>query len=441
MMKKLYFMVLTLVLAVILIWLQAEPPLFTYETFMPWRSALLQLTGIVSVLLLTMTMLLAMRLPLFERLTRGLDKSYRLHKWTAIYGVVIGAIHWLLAIVPKQLVSAGVMERPQRGVGVPIDPDSLYAIIQPLRSGAESLGEWTLYLFIGLILLALFVPIKYKLFKWTHKLMAIAFVAIGYHSLVLLKHAYWGNLITPVTVIVVVAGIIAAVWSLVGRIGHRRKHTGVVTSVEYNKENQTTKVVAELPNWRGHKAGQFAFLKLGDEEPHPFTIASYDDHSHQVSFLIKALGDFTADIQNRVTVGQAVEVEGPYGQFDFEDNKKQVWIAGGIGCAAFKARLEQLAKQPRDQKVVFYYCTQAPSPLLIQEMKLAALSANIEFHLIDNRLTPFLSIEQILQQHPDLSEHSIWFCGPVGFKNALQGQLKALNMKTTAFHAELFNFR
>lgn len=242
-MKKLYSMVLALVLVVTFIWFQAEPSLLDNESFMPWRSALLQLTGIVSVLLLTLTMLLALRLPVLENLTRGLDKSYRLHKWTAIYGVIIGAVHWLLAIVPKQLVSAGYMERPQRGSPASIDPDSLYAVIQPLRSSAEAMGEWMLYLFIALTLLALFTPVKYKVFKWTHKLMAIAFVVIGYHSLVLLKHAYWDNAITPITVVIVLAGVIAALWSLLGKIGNSRKHVGSIVDVHFNEENSTTEVV------------------------------------------------------------------------------------------------------------------------------------------------------------------------------------------------------
>lgn len=440
-MKKLYSMVLALVLVVTFIWFQAELSLLDNESFMPWRSALLQLTGIVSVLLLTLTMLLALRLPVLENLTRGLDKSYRLHKWTAIYGVIIGAVHWLLAIVPKQLVSAGYMERPQRGSPASINPDSLYAVIQPLRGSAEAMGEWMLYLFIALTLSALFTPVKYKVFKWTHKLMALAFVVIGYHSLVLLKHAYWDNAITPITVVIVLAGIIAALWSLLGKIGNSRKHVGSIVDVHFNEENSTTKVVAQLPSWKGHQPGQFAFIKLGEEEPHPFTIASFDKGNQQVGFLVKALGDFTSDIQNQVSVGQQVEVEGPYGRFDFNDNRKQIWIAGGIGCAAFKARLEELATSQSNDNVVFYYCTQAPSKALIEEMEIAAAKANVEFHVIDNRLKPFLSIEQIHQKHPDLAERSIWFCGPVGFKDALLTQLKTLKLDASMFHSELFNFR
>ncbi|MCY9854133.1 ferric reductase-like transmembrane domain-containing protein [Vibrio mediterranei] len=439
-MNKLYSMVLALILAIIFIWLQAEPSLVANETFMQWRSALIQITGIVSVLLLTLVMLVALRLPLIENFTRGLDKSYRLHKWVAIYAVIIGVIHWLLAIVPKQLVRAGYLERPQRSASS-IDPDSFYALIRPLRGSAETMGEWTLYLFVVLTVLALFAPVRYKFFRWTHKLMAIAFIAIGYHSLILLKHSYWDNIITPITVFVVLAGITAAILSVIGWIGKDNKHAGTISEVVYSKENHTTRLSVHLPSWRGHLAGQFAFVRIGSEEPHPFTIASVDSKQRNVSFLIKALGDFTGNIHKQVQIGQQIEVEGPYGKFDFDDSKKQVWIAGGIGCAAFKARLDELAQQPDRGGVVFYYCTESPSPSLIIEMESAARKANVEFHVIDNRLKPFLSIEQIRQKHPDIAQRSIWFCGPVGFRKALLGQLKAIRFDTKNFHSELFNFR
>ena len=57
-------------------------------------------------------MLLALRLPLIEKLTKGLDKSYYLHKWLGIYGITFGIFHWLLAIVPKELVQLGILEKP-----------------------------------------------------------------------------------------------------------------------------------------------------------------------------------------------------------------------------------------------------------------------------------------------------------------------------------------
>lgn len=442
-MNKLYTYVALIVAACSLIWLQAEPTIFSYTNFMQWRSALMQLTGVVSLLLLTITMLLALRLPAIERLTAGLDKSYRLHKWVAIYGVIIGAAHWLLAIVPKKLVAWGIIARPVKGAGQQFDPDSLQATIMGLRGGAESIGEWGIYLFIALTLIALFAPIKYKRFRITHKIMALVFVVIAYHSVVLIKPAYWSSLITPLVVGLALIGTIAAIISLLGLIGKRKTHHGKIASIHHDSDSHTTNVRVTLPKWSGHKAGQFAFLKVEGEEPHPFTITSNASQPY-VEFSIKALGDFTTNLPKQLKVGDPVQIEGPYGDFDFNDDKSQIWIAGGIGCAAFKARLAELKNS--SAPVTFYYCTQAPSPTLIADLEHAAAKANIEFHVIDTRVMRFLTIEEIIRRKShiepfDINQNSIWFCGPLGFGQALKQQLSGQQYNLNHFHTELFNFR
>ncbi|MCY9802356.1 ferric reductase-like transmembrane domain-containing protein [Vibrio scophthalmi] len=438
-MNKLYLTVLGLVATGMLIWLQAEPTIFSNTNFMQWRSSLIQGTGIIALLLLTLTMLLALRLPWIEKLTAGLDKSYRLHKWVAIWGVILGAAHWLLAIVPKKLVQLGLLERGNHA-RPELDPDSLQATVTGLRGGAESIGEIALYGFILLTLIALFAPIKYKHFKLTHKAMAAAFIVIAYHSVVLLKPSYWDNLITPMVIAFALIGTACAVVSLLGLIGKRRTHQGVISALTYNPENQTTKVAIALPTWSGHHAGQFAFLKVAGEEPHPFTISSSAD-APQLEFTIKALGDFTATLHQRLTVGEKVAVEGPYGKFQFEDNRAQIWIAGGIGIAAFKARLTELKQQENAPSVTLYYCTQAPSSGFIHELETLAREANIEFHVIDNRVMQHLTIADIKQKQGRLDNHSVWFCGPLGFGEALKSQLSNEEFDLKHFHTELFNFR
>ena len=438
-MKKLYLTVAGLVAIVVTLWLQAVPNLFSYTQFMPLRNALIQGTGIVSLLLLTITMLLTLRLPLIDKLTAGLDKSYRLHKWLAIYGVVIGAVHWLLAIVPKKLVQLGLFERGNRA-RPELDPESLQAFALSLRGGAESIGEIALYGFIALTLIALFAPIKYKRFKLTHKAMAVAFIVVAYHAVVLIKPSYWDNLITPIVIGLAVIGTACAIFSLLGLIGKRRTHQGTISTLTYDNDNQTSKVAITLPTWSGHQAGQFAFLKVAGEEPHPFTISSATD-APQLEFTIKALGDFTSTLHQQLNVGDKVEVEGPYGEFQFDDNKAQIWIAGGIGIAAFKARLDELKQHKNATPVTLYYCTQTPSPVFIEQLETAVREANIEFHVVDNRMAKFLTISDVCQRNGDLTNSSVWFCGPLGFGEALKSQLKERQFNLAHFHSELFNFR
>jgi hypothetical protein len=68
----------------------------------------------------------------------------------------------------------------------------------------------------------------------------------------------------------------------------------------------------------------------------------------RITFITKALGDHTRTLHERLkAVGMPVTVEGPYGCFDFDDEKpRQIWVGAGIGITPFVARMKQLATQP-----------------------------------------------------------------------------------------------
>ena len=63
-----------------------------------------------------------------------------------------------------------------------------------------------------------------------------------------------------------------------------------------------TEVVCRLDEgWRGHRPGQFAFATFDRlEGAHPFTIAGADRGDRRVRFQIKALGDYTRGLAQRL---------------------------------------------------------------------------------------------------------------------------------------------
>src|SRR5690606_1895637 len=144
--------------------------------------------------------------------------------------------------------------------------------------------------------------------------------------------------------ILLFGGSIASGLSLTGRVGRRRQVRGMVTAIK-TPDRDVTEVTCHMgPAWPGHRAGQFAFVTFDRiEGAHPFTIASADRENGTVTFLIKSLGDFTRNLSQKISVGQTVNIEGPYGCFNFDRrNRKshQIWIAGGIGITPFLAWLE-----------------------------------------------------------------------------------------------------
>ena len=107
--------------------------------FFPVRALAVQYTGILAIVAMSMAMLLALRLPIIERFTQGLDKSYRLHKWLGISSLVLAVIHWLWAAGPKYMIGLGLLARPsQRGRGAGMqDLAGIEAVFARLRHFAE----------------------------------------------------------------------------------------------------------------------------------------------------------------------------------------------------------------------------------------------------------------------------------------------------------------
>src|SRR4030042_4153540 len=64
----------------------------------PWvmRQECLYLSGLLSIALMSLAMLLAARPAWLEGPLGGLDRMYRTHKWAGILAVSFAALHWLI---------------------------------------------------------------------------------------------------------------------------------------------------------------------------------------------------------------------------------------------------------------------------------------------------------------------------------------------------------
>lgn len=168
----------------------------------------------------------------------------------------------------------------------------------------------------------------------THRLLAVVYLLLVFHSVVLMNSGYWSQPIGPVMALLMTGGSVAAVVSLLRRVGARRRALGAITELVRHPDNKVLKVAIKLQDhWPGHEAGQFAFVTFDpDEGAHPFTISSAWQGDGRMFFLIKGIGDYTGQLPGTLQVGQPVTVEGPYGRFGFTGEKpRQVWVAGGIG--------------------------------------------------------------------------------------------------------------
>lgn len=433
-----------------LLWLVAEPTVLRATTFFRLRADMLQWTGILAIGCMSAAMVLALR-PLWpQACLGGLDKMYRLHKWLGIGALVAAVIHWLWAQGVKWAVGWGWLERPARGARAAIT-NPVQAWLSNQRGLAESVGEWAFYAAVVLIALALIRRFPYHWFYRTHRLIAVVYLALVFHTLVLLRFSYWMSPIGWLVAILLAGGIWAALVVLARRVGVGRQVRGTIASLHYFAGVKALEIETTVQGWPGHKAGQFAFVtSKATEGAHPFTIASgWSESSNAITFVVKELGDHTSRLRAKLAVGQPVKVEGPYGCFTFDDHRThQIWIGGGIGITPFIGRMKHIAGQklthdwPDGQRIHLFHSTADVDKEALARLAADASSADVRLYVLVDERDGLLTGERIRAVVPEWREASIWFCGPTGFGDALKRDLAAHGFPVEReFHQELFAMR
>lgn len=409
----------------------------------PWVAQRhgLHLTGVWAISLMSLAMVLATRPAWLEEPLGGLDKIYKLHKWSGILGVLFGATHWLIKLAGDPLASLiGKTGRPTKDVAI--------FFAQSWRSPAKDMGEWAIYILLALLAITLWKRIPYRPWRMLHRAMPVLYLMVVFHTVALMPAAYWAGPTGVFTALLLLAGVVAAFMSLARRIGRNHCHAGSIVGL--TQRGDVLEVVCEPDErWPGHEPGQFAFLTFDRAEgAHPFTIASAPHtDSRTITFEIKALGDYTRTLGETLRVGQPVVVEGPYGRLDYHlgrEDAAQVWVAGGIGVTPFLAWLESLQVEPPKTPVQMHYCVRdaATDPFIDRVRTLCASTPNLTLYVHDGRFSQRLDAETLLAScSPIEGRMDVWFCGPSGFAKSLEAGLKAVAGPGVRMHREAFDMR
>lgn len=404
-------------------------------------------TGIMAIAVMSIGMILATRPLIIEAKLGGLDKTYRLHKWLGITGLIFSVLHYLWVMVPKWLVGWGLMNKPARHRSHE-ETITILRYFKEQHGLAESIGEWAFYAVILFMILALVKWFPYRYFFKTHRFIAVIYLFLVFHSIILMKSDYWGEVIASLLVLLMLGGTIGAFLSLSRKIGVSRRAVGSINKIHYHSDNRVLNLSIDIQNsWSGHEAGQFAFVTFDKEEgPHPFTISSAWNNDARPEFLIKGLGDYTRRLPSILQTGDKVEIEGPYGQFDFSTGStRQIWVAGGIGITPFIARIEALSTSKHDSQVGqcidLFYSTNEPDESFINALKKSSKMTGVKLHVLVANKDGLLNTEQICRQVDDWEKSTIWFCGPKNFGKALRQDFMNKGITNENFHYELFDMR
>lgn len=425
------------------LWLATQPFSGLSPGVFALRGPFLQGTGLLAIGVMSVALVLATRPMWLEPWLGGLDKMYRLHKWLGVAALVLAMGHWLWVEVPKWLVDAGWLVRPARVPAVPPD-NPLLLQLHALRGAAEGVGEWAFYGLLVLSFLALSSWFPYRRFFQTHRLLAVVYLLLVFHAVVLMRDASWSQPIGVFMALLMGAGTVAALTVLFRRVGRRRQAVAVLETISLHAELSMLEIAVRLKSrWAGHRAGQFAFLRFDAREgAHPFTITSPWTGDGRLAFLVKGLGDYTRALPGLLKAGDLLRVEGPYGRFGFQGRKqRQIWVGGGIGITPFVARLQHLALHPDGKTIDLFHATSAVDEGAFTRLKAAALAAQVHLHLMVDAVDGRLSADRLCAAVPDWREADIWFCGPAGFGRSLRHDLLAKGLAARDFHQELVALR
>ena len=285
-MKRIHWSFWGLLLALTGLWLLADTLWPAQPGLFAMRRGWVQYSGVLAMAMMSVAMVLAVRPVWLERHLDGLDKMYRLHKWLGIGALVLAVLHWLWAKGAKWAVDWGWLQRPQRGPRAEFT--GLEGLLRGWRPAAEGLGEWAFYAAVVLIVLALIHRFPYRLFAKTHKLLAVAYLVLAFHSLVLMRFQYWTQPIGWVMALLVAAGTVSAVLVLAGRVGAARTAGATIEAMQpYPALNVLETTLKMDQRWRGHRPGQFAFVTSSRAEgAHPYTIASaWHPEERRITFI------------------------------------------------------------------------------------------------------------------------------------------------------------
>lgn len=409
------------------------------------RDALLQLSGVLTMGVMSVAMILATRPLWLEAWLGGLDKMYRLHKWLGIAALVFSVFHWGIysALTPDGNKTGAALDvlKAANWSALKANPGQF---IMEQYDLASSIGGWMFKLFVVLCALALIRKFPYRLFFKPHILLVPTYLALVFHALILMDAPYWNKPLGWVMALLMAAGGVSALMLLFRRVVANRGTLGEVVSIDRHDALNTLAIRIQLKgNWAGHQAGQFAFVTLNKKEgPHPFTISSAWTGDGQIKFTIKALGDYTRTLADTVKLGDVVRVEGPYGGFTFQsETKRQIWIGAGIGITPFMARMKALARSPDGKSIDLFHTTTIHDANFVHALEEDALASKVRLHVLWNERDGFLDAVRIAKQVSEWRDADVWFCGPAEFGQALRTGLVTLGLSNARFHQELFELR
>lgn len=382
---------------------------------MPQRQMAAEALSTLALVLMTTNLVLATRARGVERLLVGLDKVFVTHRTIGISVSLVALSHFLL--VPK---SVGYV--PSKPVGY----TTLTLLLLGVFIASAPRFPWRRL-----------VPMRYELWKTSHKLMGLILVLAASHSL--LAHTYVRQVPLLAAYVYTVASVGLLAWLYREFLFPVLRPNSIHTVDSTDRHPRLCELFLSPP-LIARRSGQFVFLELQDGQPaeaHPFTISSGPDEPVRLS--IKASGDFTSALPARVNAGSHVRLEGPYGAFNHERGRqRQLWLAGGIGITPFLSMARAIA--PPLKATLIWSVHDAAEAIYDDELKALSATGGFSYRLHSSSESGHLDIATLRLPAP-AADCSVFICGPLPMRTSALKSLRELGVQRSEIYFEEFRLR
>jgi predicted ferric reductase len=390
--------IVTVALGNILIWLVARP------AGQPTGRFVGELCGAEAILFFSCSLVLATLLPPIERAFGGLDRVFVWHRRVAIAGLVMLVPHLALVTSPPDPFETTL----GHGLGVlallGLLLLSLWALAPRLR-GARWPGP-----------IRALARTSHEHWLTGHRLTGLFVGAAVAHASIVAPSLRESSVLRVAFIVVGAVGMLAYLYrELLARY--------VVPSYDYTVDDvrRLNEMTAEIELKPEGKAltftpGQFivlAFGGLANWQRHPFSISS-SASDERLAITVKASGDYTGELVEKISPGVPARVVGPFGGFDYRSgHRDQVWIAGGIGITPFISWVRSLSAT-FDRNVDFYYSARTPEDAVYHEEIQAAADRHpsLRTHFVYSATEGMLTADDVIGELGPAVHPSIYMCGP-----------------------------
>ncbi len=399
---------------------------FDFSSVAGTLNTLGRVSALTGLALFSLAFVLNTRVSFLENLFGGLNKVFIAHHIVGSFAFVFLLFHPLFLVL--SLASFSV--------------DAAVQLIIP-GVNIVTLGIVGLSLLTFFLVTTLFFKPPYHIWRFIHQFIGIAFFFGAAHALFIPSDIASNLIVRYYMLFLVGLGVVSYFYKTVfGRITMQQKDF-VVKEINWLDKKVVEITLAPVKETLRYKPGQFVFLSFMNsslsKEAHPFSITSSPKES-LLTVVIKKSGDFTRKL-DMLKVGDGVKVEGPYGKFTYADfpNRKQVWIAGGIGITPFISMIKDVKNNRYDIDLFYVTSTKSDAVYLKKMKRLTQEKKGVKVYPLFTATQGRLTVEKIKKlSGVDIKDREILLCGPLPMMQHIKKQLQLHGVKTYRIHSEEF---